>query len=107
MKKGRVGLLLTVICDPSQVSLLEEIIFRETTTLGIRRRQQERRILQREIQDVSTRYGRVRVKIARQGQTVLNIQPEYEDCAKVARECDRPWQEIHQLALTMATQQLI
>ncbi|MGK7926169.1 MAG: nickel pincer cofactor biosynthesis protein LarC [Spirulina sp.] len=107
MKKGRVGLLLTVICDPSQVSLLEEIIFRETTTLGIRRRQQERRILQREIQDVSTRYGRVRVKIARQGQTVLNIQPEYEDCAKVARECDLPWQEIHHLALTIATQQLI
>ncbi|WP_204104823.1 MULTISPECIES: nickel pincer cofactor biosynthesis protein LarC [Spirulina sp. CCY15215] len=99
MKKFRMGILLTVICSPSQVVLLENILFRETTTLGIRRSFQERRILAREIQAVSTPYGTIRVKIARQGDKIINIQPEYEDCAKVAREGDRPWQEIHQLAL--------
>ncbi|MBP0017058.1 MAG: nickel pincer cofactor biosynthesis protein LarC [Cyanobacteria bacterium SBLK] len=105
MKKFRTGILLTVICYPSRITLLEETIFRETTTLGIRRRFQKRRILQREIQEVSTIYGTIRVKIARQEDKILNIQPEYEDCANLARESDRPWQEIHKLALDIATKE--
>jgi uncharacterized protein (TIGR00299 family) protein len=103
MKKSRPGILLTVICHPEQVSVCEAILFRETTTLGIRRLTQERVILQREIQSVQTEYGTVRVKVAWSGQSatkmITNVQPEYEDCAALARETHQPWRKIHQLAL--------
>jgi uncharacterized protein (TIGR00299 family) protein len=69
MKKSRPGMLLTVICHPETVSNCEAVLFRETTTLGIRCSHQQRRILAREIQPVQTEYGTVRVKVAWQGQT--------------------------------------
>ena len=97
MKKNRPGILLTVICDPTDVNLCEEIIFRETTTIGIRRYQQNRSVLERSIKTVKTIYGDVRVKVATQGENTINIQPEYEDCVKLAREHDLPF---HQIALT-------
>ncbi|MBD2388279.1 nickel pincer cofactor biosynthesis protein LarC [Cylindrospermum sp. FACHB-282] len=103
MKKSRPGILLTVICHPENLPSCEAILFRETTTLGIRRTTQQRAILQREIQQVETEYGRVRVKIAWKGQTpekvIANVQPEYEDCADLARKHNIPWREIHRLAL--------
>ncbi|BAU64125.1 hypothetical protein STA3757_14940 [Stanieria sp. NIES-3757] len=103
MKKSRSGILLTVICHPAQAVICEEIIFRETTTLGIRHFSQQRSILDREIQTITTQYGAVRIKIAsqRQGQAkqILNIQPEYEDCANLARKHNQPWRIIHQMAL--------
>lgn len=101
MKKSRPGILLTVVCQSAQVDVCEAIIFRETTTLGIRRSQQVRSVLHREIQTVQTRYGSVRVKVARReaAGAIINAQPEYEDCATVARQAQVPWQEIHRLAL--------
>jgi hypothetical protein len=103
MKKSRLGILLTVICHLEQAVICEEIIFRETTTLGIRRFNQQRSILEREIQTISTQYGAVRIKIAshRKGQAkqIINIQPEYEDCANLARKYNQPWRAIHQIAL--------
>lgn len=100
MKKSRPGVLLTVICPPEKISACESVLFRETTTLGIRRSTQQRSILPREIQQVETQYGAVRVKVAMSGeQTILNVQPEYEDCAQLARENRVPWREIHRLAL--------
>ncbi|MGB7444714.1 MAG: nickel pincer cofactor biosynthesis protein LarC [Coleofasciculaceae cyanobacterium] len=103
MKKSRPGILLTVICLPDKLTTCEEILFRETTTLGIRRRTQQRAILEREIEEVQTKYGLVRVKIASRRVTgekqILNVQPEYEDCAKLARQNHFPWREVHQLAL--------
>ena len=98
MKKNRPGILLTVICDGKDVNQCEEIIFRETTTIGIRRYQQQRSILERNIKVINTIYGDVRVKIATQGEKIVNIQPEYEDCAKLARQHDLPF---HQIALTV------
>lgn len=98
MKKSRQGVLLTVICYPEKQSICEEILFRETTTLGIRRSLQQRSILQREIQKVSTSYGEVRVKIARKNSDITNVQPEYEDCAQLAQENNVSWREIHRLA---------
>ncbi|QSJ20244.1 nickel pincer cofactor biosynthesis protein LarC [Nostoc sp. UHCC 0702] len=103
MKKSRPGILLTVICHPENLLNCEAVIFRETTTLGIRRTTQQRAILQREIQPVETEYGQVRVKIAWQGQSqnkvIANVQPEYEDCAELARKHNIPWREIQRLAL--------
>lgn len=99
MKKSRPGFLLTVICLPEKVEELSKIIFRETTTLGIRYSQQEREILEREIKIVETVYGSVRVKIAFYEGEIINIQPEYEDCAKLAQEQGQPWRVIHQTVL--------
>lgn len=103
MKKSRPGILLTVICHPENLLSCEAVIFRETTTLGIRRTTQQRAILQREIQEVETEYGKVRLKIAWKGQStekvIANVQPEYEDCADLARKHNIPWREIQRLAL--------
>lgn len=103
MKKSRPGILLTVICHPEYLISCEAVLFRETTTLGIRRFTQQRAILQREIQPVETEYGTVRVKVAwteKSNQTVINnVQPEYEDCAELARKYQIPWREIQRIVL--------
>ncbi|MBE9210034.1 nickel pincer cofactor biosynthesis protein LarC [Nostoc sp. LEGE 06077] len=103
MKKSRPGILLTVICHLDNLLKCEAILFRETSTLGIRRTTQQRAILQREIQQVETKYGNVRIKVAWQGELqdkfITNVQPEYEDCAELARQHNLPWREIHRLAL--------
>jgi hypothetical protein len=110
MKKSRLGTLLTVICQQHQVNLCREIIFRETTTLGIRERTQTRTILDREIISVNTKYGNVEIKIASRGtgdnRAILNVQPEFETCAALARQHNVPWQEIHREALSVWHQKL-
>ena len=99
MKKSRLGVLLTAICHPEFQDACEAVIFRETTTLGIRRSTQERTILHREIQTVQTEYGEVQIKVAKSGQMITNVQPEYEDCASIARVKNISWREVHRLAL--------
>lgn len=103
MKKSRPGILLTVICHPQDIEACEAVLFRETTTLGIRRLTQQRTILSREIQQVQTKYGEIRVKVAWSNSSpekrITNVQPEYEDCALIARSNHCSWREIHQLAL--------
>jgi uncharacterized protein (DUF111 family) len=101
MKKSRPGILLTVICHPEQLNSCEAVLFRETSTLGIRRFIQQRAILQREIQQIETKYGLVRMKVAWMGteRVITNVQPEYEDCAELARQHNISWREIHRLAL--------
>jgi len=103
MKKSRSGILLTVICHPEQAAICQEIIFRETTTLGIRQRNQQRSILEREMQSIETKYGVVRVKIASwaegKDKRIINVQPEYEDCAALARKHNLAWREISEIAI--------
>ena len=103
MKKSRLGILLTVICHPELAPTCKTIIFRETTTLGIRERNQQRSILNREIQSVETKYGVVRIKVASWGEgedkQILNVQPEYEDCAALARNHHVSWREVSQNAI--------
>lgn len=101
MKKSRPGVLLTVICPPSQSDACEYILFEETTTLGVRRQQQWRRALQRQLLPVSTPYGEVRLKLAYHPQTrqLMNAHPEFEDCAALARQHQVPWQSVHRSAL--------
>ena len=81
-----------MLCPLSAVADCETLLFRETTTLGIRRQQQQRSVLAREIVKVSTAYGEIAVKVARSqpGGKVLNRQPEYEDCAKNGAISQRP-----------------
>ena len=107
MKKSRPGILLSVVCPIDRVEACHTVLFRETTTLGVRRSLQNRTILQREIQSIETPYGSVRIKVARPATgEILNVQPEYEDCAEIARKTDRPWREIHQIALAQARSSL-
>lgn len=100
MKKSRSGTLITVICDGDRQASCEQILFRETSTLGIRCRLQERKILHRQIHEVITEYGKARVKFALRDQ-MYTVQPEYEDCAELARSHNLPLtliQEVVKLA---------
>lgn len=101
MKKSRSGILLTVVCHPAQSQACQTVLFQETTTLGIRHMTQQRIALDRAIQTVSTVYGDIRVKVGRwpEGGAIANVQPEYEDCAQIARTYKLPWLEVQQLAL--------
>ena len=86
MKKGRLGTLLTVLTKPEDAAAIEGLLFRETTTLGIRRRTDERVILDRSFVTVETAYGLIRVKVGSLGGERRNAMPEYEDCRRAARE---------------------
>jgi pyridinium-3,5-bisthiocarboxylic acid mononucleotide nickel chelatase len=93
MKKSRAGILMTVICQRDRLVTCQEILFRETSTLGIRIRLQSRAILPRTIYEVETIYGKARVKIAQRSDCIYTVQPEYEDCAQLARQHQVPlWQ---------------
>jgi pyridinium-3,5-bisthiocarboxylic acid mononucleotide nickel chelatase len=102
MKKSRPGILLTTICHLENIAICEQLIFQETTTLGIRRSRQERSVLPRQIHSVDTQYGAVRVKVASSNlperSEIWNIQPEFSDCAALADRQQVPWQVVHDAA---------
>jgi pyridinium-3,5-bisthiocarboxylic acid mononucleotide nickel chelatase len=85
MKKGRTGVQLTVLCHPERVSTIRDLIFRETTTIGLHWRIENKISLAREFKEVQTEWGPVRIKIARwPSGEIANATPEYEDCRRVA-----------------------
>jgi uncharacterized protein (TIGR00299 family) protein len=86
MKKGRPGHLLGAVVPESARAAVEDALFRETSTLGLRAYRVERSVLDREVIEVATAYGPVRVKIGRRGEAVVNAAPEFEDCRLRARE---------------------
>ena len=86
MKKSRPGMLLTVLSRNEDAQRLSELIFSETTTIGLRVRKEGRITLQREWVPVETRWGTVRIKLARSHEEELNAAPEFEDCRKLAIE---------------------
>ena len=98
MKKSRPGTLLTVLCKPEDASKLTQLIFTETTTLGVRRRDEMRQTLARRWEKVGTRWGDVRIKIASMNGTVTNYAPEYEDCRRIAAEHHVPLKTVIQEA---------
>jgi len=98
MKKNRPGTLLTVLCKPEDASKLSRLIFTETTTLGVRRREEIREILARRWEKVRTQWGDVRIKIASMNGTVTNYAPEYEDCRRIASEHHVPLKTVMQEA---------
>jgi len=84
MKKGRAGSLLTVLCKTEDADRLTRMIFTETTTLGVRRRQDSRQTLARRWETVQTSWGNVRIKIASMNGSISNYAPEFEDCRVLA-----------------------
>jgi len=84
MKKNRPATLLTVICPYEKLSSVIEFLLNETTTLGLRWREEERSCADREILVLDTRYGKVRFKLAKWKGRVVNLSPEYEDCKRLA-----------------------
>ena len=102
MKKGRMGSLLTVLCRPERREALEELLLRETTTLGVRVREEDRVILQRRFVEVETAFGNIRIKVGSRNGEDLNLMPEYEDCAQAARQHGVPLKQVMQAALAAA-----
>ena len=100
MKKGRTGVQMTVLCRPDLVATIEELIFRETTTIGLHWRLEKKHSLKRDWIEAATRWGKVRIKVARwaSGQ-IANASPEYEDCRKLATGHQVPLKQIMQEAM--------
>ena len=99
MKKNRPGMLLSVLCRPEDAGKLTNLILSETTTLGVRRREERREVLARKLVIVSTRWGDVRLKVASMNGTITNYAPEYEDCRHIAVEHHVPLKNVMQEAM--------
>ena len=99
MKKNRPGMLLTVLCHPPDATKIEKLMFAETTTLGVRRREEQRRILNRNWTTVATRWGNIRMKVASMNGAITNYAPEYEDCRRIAMEQQVPLKTVMQEAV--------
>jgi uncharacterized protein (TIGR00299 family) protein len=99
MKKGRPGTLLTVLCNPSDSPALQQLILRETSTLGLRIRQDSRVCVDRHHAHVTTPYGDIRIKIGTLNEQECNIAPEFEDCRAAATK--------HNVALKLVQQAAI
>ena len=102
MKKGRPGMILQVLVYPPSLDDLLAIIFNESTSIGVRTYEVTKRMLQRESQTVETAYGTVRFKVARLGERIVNVSPEYEDCLELAQQQNQPVKAIYADALAAA-----
>lgn len=100
MKKGRTGVQMTVLCSPALVPALRDLIFRETTTIGLHWRLENKLALAREFVEVQTTWGPVKIKVARwpSGEQA-NAAPEYEDCRQLAIEHSTPLKQVMQEAM--------
>jgi uncharacterized protein (TIGR00299 family) protein len=100
MKKGRTGVQMTVLCGPKLLPRMRDLLFRETTTIGLRWRLENKLALQREFLEVGTEWGKVRIKIARwPSGAVANTSPEYEDCRLLATLHSVPLKQVMQEAM--------
>ena len=98
MKKNRPGTLMTIVAMPDQRETMTEIVFRESTTIGVRYQELSRECLDREMVTVATPLGPVRFKVARRGGRVFNAQPEFDDLAKLSEERGIPIKDVQALA---------
>jgi len=94
MKKGRPGIKLTVLCNSKEKEKMMKIIFEETTTIGLRFYEADRQTLKREIKEINTALGKVKVKISKLGSRIIKTTPEYEDCKKLAKKLTMPLTEV-------------
>jgi len=101
MKKGRPGTLVTVLCKVRDEETLRDILFHESSTLGVRSRREQRRILARRHESVATPWGEVRIKIGSVNGTEFQAAPEYEDCRAIAAAKDVPLKTVMQEALRL------
>jgi pyridinium-3,5-bisthiocarboxylic acid mononucleotide nickel chelatase len=100
MKKGRTGVQLTVLCHPSKVAPMRDLLFRETSTIGMRWRLENKASLNRDFVAVETQWGRVRIKVAHwPSGEAANASPEYEDCRAIAAQHSLPLKRVMQEAM--------
>jgi uncharacterized protein (DUF111 family) len=99
MKKSRPGHLVGVVVSGSRRQAISDALLRESTTLGVRYYRVERMVLERSVEEVSTRFGPVRIKLGHRGGTVLNAQPEFEDCRRIAQKEKVPIKQVWAEAL--------
>ncbi len=99
MKKSRPGTLVSVLVDPTRKDAVVDVLFRETTTIGVRFTEWQRECLTRETITVATPFGDVRVKVARRDGRTMNAQPEFDDCAARAREHGVATKDVHAAAM--------
>ena len=100
MKKSRPGLEIRLLARPEQAEALADLVFAETTTLGLRISTAERRVLDREFVSVDTPYGPIRIKIGRRNGQIVNAAPEFEDCRQAALDRGVPLKDVMQAAQT-------
>ena len=98
MKKNRPGLAVTILCRPSESGRFSDLLFDQTTTIGLRVYEARRRVLQREQVSVETAWGSVPMKVASRDGQVVNFSPEYEDCRRLAAEKGVPLKRVLQEA---------
>jgi uncharacterized protein (TIGR00299 family) protein len=97
MKKSRPAVKLSVLCDIEAEKQIEEILFRETSSLGLRKYAVEKIMLSRKSEYVKTKYGEVKVKSAFYRNKLIKSKPEYEDCIKIAKEKNIPLNEVYKM----------
>ena len=94
MKKSRPGIVVTILCEPSNTQRIMDLLFRETTTIGVRTHEAQRKILDREFVRVATEWGDVRMKVSRLAGAIVNAAPEFEDCKKIAESQGVPLKSV-------------
>jgi uncharacterized protein (TIGR00299 family) protein len=94
MKKSRPGIVVTILCEPSNTQRMMDLLFRETTTIGVRMHEAQRKILDREFVRVATEWGEVRMKVSRLAGAIVNAAPEFEDCKKIAESKGVPLKSV-------------
>ncbi len=94
MKKNRPGTLVTIICQPEMAGKFSDFLIRETSTIGLRHRLENRIKARRKIKNISTKYGTVRFKVAEVGNKIVNAVPEYDDCKRVAIDNNVPLKSV-------------
>lgn len=107
MKKNRPAVMITVICAPEQAENLSALLLRETSTLGVRLQQMQRRKAQRSSRQVETPLGPLRVKVKRLGSRIISAAPEYEDCQRLARQHDIPLSDVYDLVQKVIASSII
>jgi len=106
MKKTRPGTTINVLCSPSDATAIKRILLEETSTFGLRTSSVMKKAIERELIEVETRWGTVRVKIGRESGHVTSVSPEFSDCAKIAGEQSVPIKEVFRKAQLLAQEQL-
>ncbi len=106
MKKNRPAYQLNVICDEKAAPELEQIIFRETTTIGIRRVRMQRSVMHREIRQVETSFGMAEVKVCRSGE-IVRVYPEYESVTAICRGSDLNYRDVWGKICSEAKERLV
>jgi uncharacterized protein (TIGR00299 family) protein len=106
MKKSRPAVTVSVLCSREQEQEMRRILFRETGTLGVRTTPVAKTALAREVLKVETTYGAVAVKVGTLEDGGVTLSPEFEDCARLAREFGVPAREVHQEAVRRAREEI-